>query len=466
MAVDTSASPHAVYAGSARNGLYRSTDDGATFNLTGLTAPIGPGGIALDSTSGRLYVGSSQGLSVSTDGGISFESLLFGTLISPVFVNAASQPVELYAGSSAGLLDSTDGGATFSPAGLPAATRVLSIASDPNRSPPVLYAGTNQGIFASTDGGVTFRATSMNFQPAFSLAVNSSESPSVLYAGLDIGLIRSTDGFTTFTSPVSVIDLAIYDLEVDSSITPSRVFAGGQLGDLGYLARSDDSGRTFRLISDNTDYLPAVTRIALDGDAAQGVFAGLFLDSNSAVSQVSSDGSTLLFSSLFGGSNEEFGTGIAAAVASPDSAVLYAVGGTASSSDFPTTSSAAQPNASGPMSAYALQNLRPVTDTDSDPDSYSDADTHANADSDAYAHTDPDSNADTDTDAHTNADSDTDADSHSHTNSDPYSNADSHTDTDPHAYADTDTDTDSHIDSDAYADTDAGWSDSHTAAYR
>ena len=355
LAVDTSTSPHTVYAGSARNGLYRSTDDGATFNLTALTAPIGPGGIALDPTSGRLYVGNSQGLSVTTDGGISFQSLLFGTPISPLFVNTASEPVELYAGSSAGLLDSTDGGATFSPAGLPAASRVLSIASDPNASPAGLYAGTNQGIFASTDGGVTFRATAMNFQPAFSLAVDSSESPSVLYAGLDIGLIRSTDGFATFTSPVSVINLAVYDLEVDSSITPSRVFAGGQLGDLGYLARSDNSGRTFQLISDNTDYLPAVTRIALDGDAAQGVFAGLFLDFNSAVSQVSSDGSALLFSSLFGGSNEEFGTGIAAA---GDSLGRFrgAVRGRRNRLErLPGYLGAAQPNASGPMNAYALQ---------------------------------------------------------------------------------------------------------------
>ena len=111
LVVDPSTVPHTFFAGSARNGLYLSTDDGRSFGPTVLSAQqyaTGFNGVALDFSAGtgvcagsteRVFVGNAQGLYRSTDRGVSFaQTALDGLPVSPVFVDRNTQPSTLYAG--------------------------------------------------------------------------------------------------------------------------------------------------------------------------------------------------------------------------------------------------------------------------------------------------------------------------------------------------------------------------------
>ena len=289
LVVDPSTVPHNIFAGSARNGLYLSTDDGRSFGPTVLTSalsdqqfPVGFNGVALDFSAGlpspdvcagsteRVFVGTAQGLYRSTDRGVSFApTALTGFPVSPVFVDRNTKPTTLYAGftqvsptgTTTGLLKSIDCGNSFTATALPEGTFAFSLAADPNNDPEAIYVGTNRGVFVSLDSGGSFSQTFENFQPAFSLAVDSSVIPSNLYAGTQVGLVESSDGFQTATGPVNTVSLALYDLKIDATVHPSHVYAVGRLNDLGFVLQSLDGGVTFREIGPSAAYLPPTTRL-------------------------------------------------------------------------------------------------------------------------------------------------------------------------------------------------------------
>jgi photosystem II stability/assembly factor-like uncharacterized protein len=164
LAIDP-ASPTTLYAGTARGGVFKSTDGGGHWSATN--------------------TGLGNWSDVSTD-------------LSPTAVNAfvvdPLTPTTLYAGTNAGVFKTTDGGGSWSAALV--VTHVLTLAIDP-RTPTTLYAGTSDyGVFKSTDGGSSWSAanagliaTSVN-----ALAVDPM-TPTTLYAGgTDGGIFKSTNG--------------------------------------------------------------------------------------------------------------------------------------------------------------------------------------------------------------------------------------------------------------------------------
>ncbi len=367
LVVDPSTVPHNVFAGSARNGLYLSTDDGNTFGPTALAGTqfaVGFNGVDTDFSAGtgvcagsteRVFIGTAQGLYRSTDRGVTFAlTALSGSPVSPVIVDRDTQPTTLFAGTKTGLFKSVDCGNSFVSTGLPTGTYAFSLAADPNNSPQAIYAGTNRGIFVSTDGGASFAQTGENFQPAFSVAVDSSVIPSNLYAGVQVGLVESNDGFTTITGPVNTVSLALYDLKIDATESPSHIYAAGRLNDLGFVLQSTDGGSTFREIGPAAAYLPPTTRLDLDPGSPVGIFISPFLEYNAVVAKLDPTGSTLIFSSLFGGSNDDFAGGVATDTTANGTNLVYVAGGTASS-NFPIIAGSAQTTLNGPLNNFVLE---------------------------------------------------------------------------------------------------------------
>ena len=243
------------------------------------------------------------------------------------------------------------------------------MAADPNNDPEAIYVGTNRGVFVSSDFGASFNQTSENFQPAFSVAVDSSVLPSNLYAGTQVGLVESNNGFQTTTGPVNTVSLALYDLKIDASAHPSHIYAAGRLNDLGFVLQSLDGGVTFREIGPAAAYLPPTTRLELDPGSPVGVLISPFLEYNAAVAKLSPDGSTLIFSTLFGGTNDDFAGGVATDTTANGTNLVYVAGGTASS-DFPIVPGSAQITVNGPLNIFALQiGIKPTADADAERDS-------------------------------------------------------------------------------------------------
>jgi photosystem II stability/assembly factor-like uncharacterized protein len=161
------------WAGTAYDGIYKSTDGGVTWSLmnTGLPSPPEIHTLAINPQDPNvLFAGTAyrnpvvpqpqQGIYRTTDGGQHWTQL-HGGLPSPIYVNQIAvhplQPNIVYAASemtNSGIYKSTDGGDTW--------TRVLSdnsniVMMDPG-SPNIVYAGTwnTNGFYMSRDGGATW----------------------------------------------------------------------------------------------------------------------------------------------------------------------------------------------------------------------------------------------------------------------------------------------------------------------
>ena len=383
--VDGSTSPHTVYAGSSRNGLFKSTDDGMNFASTVFTTPVLFNAVAIDPTAfpHALYVGTdaentsctgsgapyacctgsgtgacTPGLWKSTDGGGSFApTILQSTPASPVFVDTSVVPAPLYVGTPAGLFQSTDGANTFtaSPLPLPKSVVVYAMASDTNVFPSSLYLGTNTGILTTQNEGLTFNPTSFNYQPVFSLAIDTSVKPSKIYGGVITGLVSGTGNFSSGSTAFFNGGSVIYDVAVDTTTAPSTIYAAGQTGDVGTFLQSIDGGKTFNSIGPPN--LPPLRRLALDPvvppAVSEGIFASTFNGFDATVSALSADGSRLLFSTYLGGSSVDTGAGIAVTPAGPP---IY-VGGSTGSGDFPITPNpgAAQTNPPAVVNGFAVE---------------------------------------------------------------------------------------------------------------
>lgn len=208
-------------------GLVRSTDGGATWHGTGLTASLanvnGFHVITANESSHVILAGTVFGLWRSTDDGATWIQVgsgndYFDVKWKPddpnvVYASKGVSPF-LAPGADQGVRVSTDGGLTFAPAGTgqPAAgnigkTKLAVSAADPD----VVYAhyvdiGTfgTLGVYRSTDAGATWNVRSttdiVGSQGWYDLvAVADPDDADVLITG-GIVLHRSTDGGATYTA--------------------------------------------------------------------------------------------------------------------------------------------------------------------------------------------------------------------------------------------------------------------------
>jgi photosystem II stability/assembly factor-like uncharacterized protein len=186
--VDDPSNPDVLYAGTASEGIFKSTDHGTTWNAinNGLDI-LNVASIAVDPSSPKtIYATGERSAYKSSDGGANWMNITNGIDFPGVFAEATSILVDpnntqiVYVGilirsplSQGGLWKSTDEGVSWT---LVLAEDIYTLAIDPTTS-DVVYAGTGASsmVNKSVDGGVTW----------------TSANPSQLGACDGVGVVRS-----------------------------------------------------------------------------------------------------------------------------------------------------------------------------------------------------------------------------------------------------------------------------------
>lgn len=254
--------PRIVWVGAASGGIWRSTDEGKTWNPVGdQNASLSIGALALDPFDhNTIYAGTGEphnsidsffgaGLLRSSDGGQTWTLLssdvYLGTSFSRI-VPHPSRPGFLYAATTRGVLRSLDGGGTWVQLLKGAATDLL---IDP-KSPDTLVASIGasggspiNGLYKTTDAGQTWKHLT-NDLPSNPWAMariqmaNCQAFPNVLYVsiygtnGHPAGMYKSTDFGESWIRLPNAPDYAggqsWYDNYVMvSPVNPNVVFVGG-----------------------------------------------------------------------------------------------------------------------------------------------------------------------------------------------------------------------------------------------
>ena len=337
-------SPNIIYAGNTA-GPFRSTDGGATWTktpLTGLnTFPLASAMAVDPSSSSVLYAGFTNGnLFKTTDGGNNWSMFTTIPLNSAAVFSIAFDPVTpstMYVGSTVGAFKSTDSGATWTALNFgntPFIPLVRTLVIDPT-APSTIYAGTfSLGVFKSTNGGSSWTAMNDGMSPGhiFAIAIDPS-NPATIYAGTSFAVHKSTNGAASWT----LANNGVPSLTVTALVaTPSAVYAAT---DGGGIVKTTNGGTNWTSAGVGLGS-PRVRALVGHPTDTTILFAGG--DANSSqdafVTKLNSSGSGLLFSTLLGGTDDEFGNGIAV----DSNGNIYVVGSTFST-NFPTVN-AIQPN--------------------------------------------------------------------------------------------------------------------------
>ena len=336
-------SPSTVYA-ATDGGLYRTVGGGGFWQLV-----FGPAsaGVAIDpSDPTNIYIATAGGVGISTNGGGTWTLNSSITRVNTIAIDPITTST-VFAGTDHSVFKSTDSGATWADAGSTSnigieAVKTLVFDSSPT---PVIYAGTSSVVFASvyksTDGGSTWNGFLL---PGGRFSVNAlaadPSAPATVYAGCSGSgaVFKTGNGGGSFTrvplnpAPADVLSLAVAASPLGSTV----VYAGTSRG----VYRSIDAGATWVL---NNNGLTSTTVSALAAGTAGTVFAGTFSAPDAFVAKLSSNGSTLAFSTYLGGANSDSALGIA--LDGTGLGKIYVTGST-NSTDFPSIN-AWQPTHSG-----------------------------------------------------------------------------------------------------------------------
>ena len=341
--------PNIVYAG-ALGGPYKSTDGGTTWAktpTTGISTFPQAAAMAVDpNNSSVVFVGFvNGGLHKTTDGGntwnlINSQALSFAIVFSIAFDPVTSST--MYVGTANGGFKSTDSGATWTAMNFgttPFPPNVRALAIDPT-APSTIYAGTlSTGVFKSTNGGSTWTAmnTGMAGNNVVAMAMDPSD-PNTLYVGTSPGGIsKSTNGAASWT-PVNngVPSVNITGIVV----TPAAVYAST---DGSGVIKTTNGGTNWTAVNAGLGSSRVPVLAGHPTDATILFAGGIASNSPDAfVTKLNPSGSGLLFSTVLGGSRDDFGNGIAV----DSNGNIYVVGQTFST-NYPTAN-AIQPE-SGPI---------------------------------------------------------------------------------------------------------------------
>jgi photosystem II stability/assembly factor-like uncharacterized protein len=260
-----------LLAGTFDSGVYRSTDEGQSWSMS--SAGIHESTIydlaADPSASGALYAATFDGVKASDDGGATWRSADSGLPLAAV-ASLALVPSAgtLFAGTlGGGLLSSADGGASWSAVSGLSEQYVSSIAVDPNDS-STLYAGSShpydsshpERVFKSTDAGKTWTQTGLNGQ-SFSIdfiVVSPARSSQVIAGSSNTaGYFQSLDGGQTWSTIATASNCGgVNGVLFDAP--GSTIYLAGSGG----VCKSADGGTTWT--SATIGYLSSVQALLLD----------------------------------------------------------------------------------------------------------------------------------------------------------------------------------------------------------
>jgi glucose/arabinose dehydrogenase len=336
--------PLTLYAGTAGEGIARSTDDGAHWQAVnaGLDS-LFFNAVAVDpARPGTVYAGAGR-LFKTTTGGESWSVLsLTEGVPRPLLLSLAVDPLlpdTLYAGMEFGVHKTRDGGTTWTGAGT-TSRMMRALAVDP-RNPSTVYAGSSDpeagagGIFKSLDGGQTWTiinrglgdpAAMSSHPPSISALAIDPANTSIVYAASGY-VFKSTDAGLNWTPVFTMAYPAspVTSLAIDPT-SPSVVYAGTSYDGV---YRSSDSGATWTAVNNGLlDRWVNTVMVSSTGTVYAGTQGGF---GDAFVSSLSPDGSSLLYSTYLGGGNNDVGLGIAVDVQGS----AYVTGST-ESINFPT----------------------------------------------------------------------------------------------------------------------------------
>ena len=207
------------------DGLYRSTDAGASWNKMATTAQVGSyiARVVLKTgTSDTIFVGGNVGFVRSTDGGSTWATTLGGLWCDDIVVNPAASANLCCAMYGSGIYQSTDAGATW--------TLTLPLPGRTNLGispayPSVIYASAStgpgylQGVYRSSDGGLTWAPLAgtpdfLDGQGWYDnvVVVSPADSATVLVGGVypydapRHGVLRSTNAGASWTDVTHGVD--------------------------------------------------------------------------------------------------------------------------------------------------------------------------------------------------------------------------------------------------------------------
>ncbi len=205
--------PTTIYAGDLVSGVYKSTNDGASWNLVSTGLPAVSGGIdalAVDPGNPNIvYAGTgpfNNGVYKSTNGGLSWSPSNSGLPASALDIEALAvdpnNPSIIYVATSVyGVFKSTNAGANWTQTGVfPGPITSSALAIDPGNT-NIIYAGTQAlGAFKSTNGGTTWTQIGLtDLLRVEALAIDTKNTSIIYAAAFDKGVYKSINGGTSGT---------------------------------------------------------------------------------------------------------------------------------------------------------------------------------------------------------------------------------------------------------------------------
>jgi len=268
--------PKTFYMGVASGGLFRTTDNGATWT------PL---------TDGKVPLGSTGSVAVAdSDPNI-------------IYLGTGSDSVRSNVSTGRGMYKSTDGGQTWKFIGLYNAGQIGAVRIHPT-NPDIVWVAANgdifksneeRGVFKTTDGGQTWRkvlylsdgvgAMDVELQPGdpnvvYAWMSRLERKPWTIISGSrDGGFYKSTDGGEKFSKittglPTELIGKA--NLAVTAA-KPDRIYGLVEAQPGGGFYRSDDAGQTWALINSQGSLIQRpfyYTTLGADPTNADVVYAG------------------------------------------------------------------------------------------------------------------------------------------------------------------------------------------------
>jgi photosystem II stability/assembly factor-like uncharacterized protein len=269
--------PGTVYASLDFN-LWKSTDGGRDWSFAGGSLPMGDSNgilaMAIDQRRSIFYALLTFGLYKSTDGGAHWARARGEVRANDLAVDPLSGA--LYAAADQGLFRSRNGGGSWQRLPL-AANNLRTVSIAPSES-SVLYAGASDGLYRSTDGGTRWRAIHGGLSsPAVTAVVVHPNRPGTLYAALQAyttgttgGLFRSVDGGLHWQRMGVGLPGGDASFVTVDPTAPSRVYAGFPRDGV---FRSADAGSRWAWASQGLRTFD-VTRVVLDPERPGTLYTG------------------------------------------------------------------------------------------------------------------------------------------------------------------------------------------------
>ncbi|MDX6290259.1 MAG: hypothetical protein QOH42_2058 [Blastocatellia bacterium] len=355
-----------VYAGT-NVGVFKSTDAGNHWNLTGTTrtstAPGPTSAVVIDPSNSSVIYAGTQGGGVykSTDGGALYDLKNTGLL---TFINALAidptNPAILYAGTAVGIFKSTNGADSWVEIknGISGSSpRVNEIAIDPT-NPATVYMGTSRGMFKTTNGGAQWTAINAGalsnpFPPEITALVIDPLNPSTLYASGRTSseiLFKTIDGGATWNGASSGLTFTVAGQSVSPTIntlaidpvTSATIYAATSVAGI---YKSTTGGANWS--QSNTGLANATTTaVAVDRNNPATVYTGTNIGNDAFIVRFDPSGSSIEYLLNFGGNENDEARGVALDANNN----AYVVGST-SSLNFPAIN-AFQPTSGGLTDAF------------------------------------------------------------------------------------------------------------------